>query len=70
VPDPKAKEGKKKLAVNIGISNGAKTELLQGLKKAIRCAAVGRDCRGMRSDCRGGNSATSTLTFGYQIGAL
>jgi HlyD family secretion protein len=33
IPDPKAKEGKKKLAVNIGISNGAKTELLQGLKE-------------------------------------
>ncbi len=33
VPDPKAKEGKKKLAVNIGISNGAKTELLKGLKE-------------------------------------
>jgi len=33
VPDPKAKEGKRKLAVNIGISNGAKTELLQGLKE-------------------------------------
>ena len=33
VPDPKAKEGKRKLAVNIGISNGAKTELLSGLKE-------------------------------------
>jgi len=33
VPDPKAKEGKRKLAVNIGISNGAKTELLKGLKE-------------------------------------
>ncbi len=33
VPDPKAKDGKKKLAVNIGISNGAKTELLKGLKE-------------------------------------
>ena len=33
VPDPKAKDGKTKLAVNIGISNGAKTELLQGLKE-------------------------------------
>jgi HlyD family secretion protein len=33
IPDPKAKEGKKKIAVNIGISNGAKTELLQGLKE-------------------------------------
>jgi HlyD family secretion protein len=33
VPDPKAKDGKKKVAVNIGISNGAKTELLQGLKE-------------------------------------
>jgi HlyD family secretion protein len=33
VPDLKGKEGKKKLAVNIGISNGAKTELLQGLKE-------------------------------------
>jgi HlyD family secretion protein len=33
VPAPKAKEGKKKVAVNIGISNGAKTELLSGLKE-------------------------------------
>ena len=33
VPDPKGKEGKKKVAVNIGISNGAKTELLAGLKE-------------------------------------
>jgi HlyD family secretion protein len=33
VPDSKAKEGKKKVAVNIGISNGAKTELLKGLKE-------------------------------------
>jgi len=33
VPEPRAKEGKKKVAVNIGISNGAKTELLSGLKE-------------------------------------
>jgi HlyD family secretion protein len=33
VPDSGAKEGKKKIAVNIGISNGAKTELLSGLKE-------------------------------------
>jgi len=33
VPDPKGKDGKRKLAVNIGISNGAKTELLGGLKE-------------------------------------
>jgi len=33
VPDPNGKEGKRKLAVNIGISNGAKTELLSGLKE-------------------------------------
>src|SRR6202171_5079182 len=33
VPDASAKEGKKKMAVNIGISNGAKTELLSGLKE-------------------------------------
>jgi len=33
IPDPSAKDGKKKLAVNIGISNGAKTELLNGLKE-------------------------------------
>src|ERR1700688_4072682 len=33
IPDPKAKDGKKKIAVNIGISNGAKTELLSGLKE-------------------------------------
>ncbi len=32
-PIPKGKEGKKKVAVNIGISNGAKTELLGGLKE-------------------------------------
>jgi HlyD family secretion protein len=33
VPEPKAKDGKRKVAVNIGISNGAKTELLGGLKE-------------------------------------
>ena len=33
IPDSKAKDGKKKIAVNIGISNGAKTELLSGLKE-------------------------------------
>jgi HlyD family secretion protein len=33
IPDPKAKDGMKKLAVNIGISNGAKTEVLSGLKE-------------------------------------
>ena len=33
IPDKSAKDGKKKLAVNIGISNGAKTEVLSGLKE-------------------------------------
>ena len=33
VPDPKGKEGKRKVAVQVGISNGAKTELLSGLKE-------------------------------------
>jgi len=33
VPDPKGKEGKRKIAINIGISNGAKTEVLKGLKE-------------------------------------
>src|SRR6195256_5106157 len=33
VPEPSAKEGKNKIAVNIGLSNGAKTELLSGLKE-------------------------------------
>src|SRR6266478_4208938 len=33
VPDPKGKEGKRKVALNIGISNGAKTEVLSGLKE-------------------------------------
>ncbi len=33
VPDPSNKDGKKKIAVNIGISNGAKTELTSGLKE-------------------------------------
>ena len=33
VPDTKQKDGKRKVAVNIGISNGAKTEVLSGLKE-------------------------------------
>jgi HlyD family secretion protein len=33
IPDPGAKDGMKKIAVNIGISNGAKTEVLSGLKQ-------------------------------------
>jgi HlyD family secretion protein len=33
VPDPKGKDGKRKVAVTVGISNGAKTELLSGLRK-------------------------------------
>ena len=33
VPDAKAKDGKRKVALNIGISNGAKTEVLSGLKE-------------------------------------
>jgi HlyD family secretion protein len=33
VPDAKGKDGKRKVAVNIGISNGAKTEVLKGLKE-------------------------------------
>ena len=33
VPDPSAKDGMRKVAVNVGISNGAKTEVLSGLKE-------------------------------------
>ena len=33
VPDLKAKDGMRKVAVNIGISNGARTEVLSGLKE-------------------------------------
>ncbi|MDR3762920.1 MAG: efflux RND transporter periplasmic adaptor subunit [Acidobacteriota bacterium] len=33
VPDPSLKEGKKKIAVKAGISNGAKTEILSGLNE-------------------------------------
>jgi HlyD family secretion protein len=33
IPNAKAKDGKEKVAVNIGISNGAKTEVLSGLKE-------------------------------------
>jgi HlyD family secretion protein len=33
VPDPKADGGKRKLAINIGISNGAKTQVTDGLKE-------------------------------------
>jgi HlyD family secretion protein len=33
VPDPKGKDGKKKVEIAIGISNGAKTEVLKGLNE-------------------------------------
>ncbi|HVP53253.1 MAG TPA: efflux RND transporter periplasmic adaptor subunit [Terriglobales bacterium] len=33
VPDPHGKDGKRKVAIKVGISNGAKTELLEGLKE-------------------------------------
>ena len=33
VPDPNAKDGRKKIDVAVGISNGSKTELLSGLKE-------------------------------------
>ncbi len=33
VPDPKGEGGKRKVAVKLGISNGVKTELLEGLKE-------------------------------------
>jgi HlyD family secretion protein len=33
VADPSGKDGKKKVAVTVGISNGSKTELLSGLKE-------------------------------------
>ena len=36
VPDPKGKEGKRKVPVQVGISNGAKTELLGGLNEGQR----------------------------------
>jgi HlyD family secretion protein len=33
VPDPKGKDGKRRVAVEIGISNGAKTQIMAGLKE-------------------------------------
>ena len=33
VPDPNGKDGKRKVAVTVGISNGAKTEILSGLNE-------------------------------------
>ncbi len=33
IPDPNAKDGKRKIPVTVGISNGSKTELLSGLKE-------------------------------------
>jgi HlyD family secretion protein len=33
VPDDKADNGKKKLSVRLGISNGVKTEILEGLNE-------------------------------------
>jgi len=33
VPDPKQKDGTRKVAVKVGLSNGSLTELLGGLKE-------------------------------------
>jgi HlyD family secretion protein len=33
VPDPRAEGGKKKVAVKLGISNGVKTDVVEGLKE-------------------------------------
>jgi len=33
VPDPHAKDGKRKVPIQVGISNGAKSEILAGLKE-------------------------------------
>jgi HlyD family secretion protein len=33
VPDPKADAGRRKVAVKLGISNGVKTEVAEGLKE-------------------------------------
>ena len=33
IPDPKAEKGRRKIAAKLGISNGVKTELLEGLKE-------------------------------------
>jgi len=33
MPDPKGDNGKKKLTVKLGISNGVKTEVLEGLNE-------------------------------------
>jgi HlyD family secretion protein len=33
VPNPKSETGKSKIAVKLGISNGVKTELIDGLKE-------------------------------------
>jgi HlyD family secretion protein len=33
VPDPKQKDGMRKVAVKVGLSNGSLTELLSGLKE-------------------------------------
>lgn len=33
IPDPSGKDGKKKIPVTVGISNGSKTELLSGMKE-------------------------------------
>jgi HlyD family secretion protein len=33
IPDPAAKNGRAKVAVKLGISNGVKTEILSGLKE-------------------------------------
>ena len=36
VPDPKAEQGRRRVAVKLGISNGVKTELLEGLAEGQR----------------------------------
>jgi HlyD family secretion protein len=36
VPDPRGEGGKRKLAVRLGVSNGVKTEVLEGLREGDR----------------------------------
>src|SRR5437762_8311681 len=48
IPDAKGEKGKKKLSVKLGISNGVKTEIREGLRSEER--RVGKECREWREE--------------------
>jgi len=64
VPDPKAKDGMRKVSVTVGLANGSNTEVTSGLKKATGgLAAV---IRGEDDDDHDGNAGGSAHAATWQ----